>query len=483
MSEPLPLSNSSRPPQRSGGLPALKRARAWRVAMPRSKTSPWGVQWASSSQRRKRLAMSLVLRELLLRRDSTVQRMRELSSDQVPGGWLWVPKPRMSVTGSCCLLVREVNSTGTPRASPVTAPQREPRIWLSIMRKFMMMVMLMIVPGCQFASDNTAGICVEAWEALGEANCGYESSYGDDGFTRKACDQLRELFEKDCDVYFVFTGTAANALALASLCQSYHSVITHQAAHVETDECGAPEFFSNGSKILLASGEGGKCDVGDVRRLITLRTDLHYPKPKVLSISQSTEYGTVYEPGEIGVLWEGVKGHGLHLHMDGARFANAVASSGVSAAELTWKAGVEVLCFGGTKMGMAMTEAVVFFNRELSEDFSWRCKQAGQLNSKMRFASAQWLRMIGDGAWLRHARNANAMASLLAEGLRSIAGVELLHEVQANAVFAILSPEVEGRLRATGWKFYQFIGGGARFMCSWKTTREEVESLLATARG
>lgn len=341
----------------------------------------------------------------------------------------------------------------------------------------------MIVPGCQFASDNTAGICPEAWEALAEANHGFVSSYGDDGFTRKACDRLRELFEKDCDVYFVFTGTAANALALASLCQSYHSVITHQAAHVETDECGAPEFFSNGSKILLASGEGGKCDLKDVQRLITLRTDLHYPKPKVLSISQSTEYGTVYRPDEVATLWEGIKGHGLHLHMDGARFANAVASSGATPAELTWRSGVEVLCFGGTKMGMAMTEAVVFFNRELAEDFSWRCKQAGQLNSKMRFASAQWLRMIRDDTWLRYAGNANAMARKLADGLRQVPGVQLLHEVQANAVFATLSSEVENRLRSAGWKFYQFIGGGARFMCSWKTTSEEVEALLAAARG
>lgn len=343
----------------------------------------------------------------------------------------------------------------------------------------------MIVPGCQFASDNTAGICPEAWDALAEANHGSQSSYGDDVFTRKACDQLRELFDTDCDVYFVFTGTAANALALASLCQSYHSVITHQAAHVETDECGAPEFFSNGSKLLLAGGDGGKVDVLDVQRLLTQRKDLHFPKPKALSVSQSTEYGTVYQPAELCTLWDGVTSvsQGMHLHMDGARFANAVASLEVSPAETTWKAGVEVLCFGGTKMGMAMTEAVVFFNKALSEDFSWRCKQAGQLNSKMRFASAQWNQMLKNDVWLRYARQANANAQRLAAGLQRIPGVRLLHEVQANAVFASLPPEVEERLRTAGWKFYQFIGGGARFMCSWKITEEEVNALLADAAG
>jgi threonine aldolase len=341
----------------------------------------------------------------------------------------------------------------------------------------------MIAPGCQFASDNTAGICPEAWEAMAEANHGFQSSYGDDVYTRKACDQLRNLFETDCDVYFVFTGTAANALALASLCQSYHSVIAHQAAHVETDECGAPEFFSNGSKILLASGDGGKCDVADVQRLITQRKDLHYPKPRVLSVSQSTEYGTVYRPDELNTLWQGVKHHGVHLHMDGARFANAVASLQVSPAEVTWRAGVEVLCFGGTKMGMAMTEAVVFFNKSLSEDFSWRCKQAGQLNSKMRFASAQWHRMLENDRWLKHARHANELAQSLARGLASIPGVQLLHDVQANAVFATLPAEVDARLREAGWRYYQFIGGGARFMCSWKTTQADVDALLADAQG
>lgn len=339
----------------------------------------------------------------------------------------------------------------------------------------------MIAPSCQFASDNTAGICPEAWEALEVANRGFQSSYGDDSLTRKACDQLRDLFETDCDVYFVFTGTAANSLALSALCQSYHSVIVHHNAHVETDECGAPEFFSNGSKLLLAAGQSGKCDPADVERLITHRKDLHYPKPKVLSVSQSTECGTLYTEDELQDLWGTSRSHGVHMHMDGARFANAVAALNCAPADITWRAGVDVLCFGGTKMGMAMTEAVVFFDKELSKDFAWRCKQAGQLNSKMRFSSAQWLRMLSDDVWLKYAKHANSMARKLSDGLKKLPGVTLLHETKANAVFARLPKHMDETLRAAGWVYYNFIGGGARFMCSWKTSKEEVSALLADA--
>jgi threonine aldolase len=341
----------------------------------------------------------------------------------------------------------------------------------------------MMAPGCQFASDNTAGICPEAWEALQEANLGHQPSYGDDHYTREACDSFREVFETDCDVYFVFTGTAANSLALASLCHSYHSVITHGVSHVETDECGAPEFFSNGSKLLLAKGEHAKCDPADVARLIRSRNDLHFPKPRALSVSQSTEFGTVYRPEELKELWGVCRSHGVSMHMDGARFANAMASLGCSPAEATWRSGVDVLCFGGTKNGMAMTEAVVFFDKEMSREFAWRCKQAGQLASKMRFISAQWRRLLQDGVWLRYASQANAHAQALATGLGEIEGAEILHAVEANAVFAKLSPEVDKRLKAAGWKYYSFIGGGARFMCSWKTTEEEVQALLGAARG
>jgi len=198
--------------------------------------------------------------------------------------------------------------------------------------------------------------------------------------------------------FFVFNGTAANSLALASLCQSYHSIICQEFAHIETDECGAPEFFSNGTKLLLASGKDGKINLADAEQLITKRNDIHYPKPRVLSLTQATELGTVYSPNEVAAAGELARRYGLRLHMDGARFANAVASLGCHPAELSWRAGVDVLCFGGAKNGMAVGEAVVFFNQELAEEFDYRCKQAGQLASKMRFLAAPWIGSATDGS-------------------------------------------------------------------------------------
>ncbi|MBL8414946.1 MAG: low specificity L-threonine aldolase [Propionivibrio sp.] len=334
-----------------------------------------------------------------------------------------------------------------------------------------------------FASDNYAGICPEALQALLAANAGHAPSYGDDEWTRQASDRLRDLFATDCDVYFVFNGTAANSLALASLCQSYHSVICHELAHVETDECGGPEFFSNGSKLLLAKGEDGKLTPETVREVISRRNDIHYPKPHVVTLTQATEVGTLYRPTEIAAIAELAHHFGLRVHMDGARFANAVASLDVTPADLTWRAGVDVLCFGGTKMGLPMGEAVIFFDRALSEDFAWRCKQAGQLASKMRFLAAPWLGILEGEIWRRHAGHANAMAQRLAIGLASVPGANLLFPVEANGVFVVLPRSVQDGLRVRGWRFYTFIGaGGARFMCAWDTRPESVDALLADLR-
>ncbi len=335
----------------------------------------------------------------------------------------------------------------------------------------------------QFASDNCAGICPEALQALVAANAGDAPGYGDDEWTRRVSDRLRELFETDCDVYFVFNGTAANSLALASLCQSYHSVICHELAHVETDECGGPEFFSNGSKLLPVRGEGGKLTPDAVREVITRRSDIHFPKPRVVTLTQATEVGTVYRPAEVAAIAELAHAKGLRVHMDGARFCNAVASLGVAPADITWRAGVDVLCFGGTKMGLPVGEAVVFFDRRLSEDFAWRCKQAGQLASKMRFLSAPWLGMLEGDAWLRHAAHANAMAQRLATGLAGNPGAKLLFPVEANGVFVALPDAVQQGLRERGWRFYNFIAaGGARLMCAWDTQPESVDALLADMR-
>jgi threonine aldolase len=335
----------------------------------------------------------------------------------------------------------------------------------------------------QFASDNYAGICPEAWLAMEQANHGYVPSYGEDAWTERACQCIRELFECDCQIFFVFNGTAANSLALASLCRSYHSVICHEMAHIETDECGAPEFFSNGTKILLVPGLSGKLDLEAVELAITRRADIHYPKPRVLSLTQATELGTVYTPEEIAAACHLAQRHGLRVHMDGSRFANAVSSLGMTPAEITWKAGVDLLCLGGAKNGMAIGEAVIFFDRELSDEFEYRCKQAGQLASKMRFMSAPWIGMLESGAWLANAEIANNRARLLEQELSRIGGIRLMYPCQANSVFVELPEAAAGRLRDAGWRFYSFIGaGGARFMCSWQTTEADVRQLAEAVR-
>lgn len=334
-----------------------------------------------------------------------------------------------------------------------------------------------------FASDNYAGICPEALDALEAANKGFAVSYGDDPWTERACGCIRDLFETDCEVFFVFNGTAANSLALASLCRSYHSIICHEMAHLETDECGAPEFFSNGTKVLLVPGEDGKVHFPAVEHAVSRRTDIHYPKPHVLSLTQATECGTVYSVDELQAIAETAQRHGLKVQMDGARFANAVAALGVAPKELSWQAGVDVLCFGGAKNGMPVGEAVVFFNKELALEFDYRCKQAGQLASKMRFLSAPWIGMLESGAWLANAEHANKCAALLEKEIAGLPGVRMMFPRQANSVFLELAEPIIKGLREIGWRFYTFIGsGGARFMCSWATRREDVLALAADFR-
>ena len=338
-------------------------------------------------------------------------------------------------------------------------------------------------PKTQFASDNTAGICPEAWEAMAKANRDYASSYGTDAWTERAADLLRETFEtSDAEVFFVFNGTAANSLALASCCQSYHSVICHEHAHIIDDECGAPEFFSNGTKLLGASGVHGKIAPATIAAIASKRTDIHYPKPRVVSLTQSTELGTVYQLRELQEIQETARRHGLVMHLDGARFSNAAAFLGMAPKAITWQAGVDVLCFGGTKLGMANCEAVVFFNRDLAREFDYRCKQAGQLASKMRFLAAGWIGVLENGAWLRHAQHANRCAALLASRFEKETGLAAAHPVEANAVFIPMPESLLEGLRARGWVIYNFIGGNVvRLMCSWHTTEADIDALLADA--
>lgn len=342
-------------------------------------------------------------------------------------------------------------------------------------------------PRHHFASDNTSGICPEAWHALQQANQGRLPSYGEDGWTQRACALIRQIFEKpDAEIFFVFNGTAANSLALASLCQSYHSVICHRVAHIETDECGAPEFFSHGTKILTAAGPGGKLTVDTVAPLIHKRTDIHYPKPRVLSLTQSTEFGTVYSTDEIRALCSLAREHDLAVHLDGARFANAAArlraQENVSPADFTWRAGVDVLCFGGTKNGMNTSEAVVFFRPELAHEFDYRCKQAGQLASKMRFLSCQWTGVLSAGAWLQHAEHANAITRRLADLLRDVPGIEIFAEPEVNALFVDMPPALANHLFERGWHFHNFLGPERyRLMCNWDTTEQDLTDFARDA--
>ena len=331
----------------------------------------------------------------------------------------------------------------------------------------------------EFASDNTAGICPEAAAALAKANTGAVVSYGDDDWTRQLCNRVRELFETDCDVFLVFNGTAANALALAQLCQPFHSIICHENAHIENDECGACEFYTGGSKLIPTTGANGKIDLHEVEAALARQHELHSHKPRVISLTQATEVGTVYSIDEIREISEFARKRQLSLHMDGARFANAVATLRCGPKEITWQAGADALSFGGTKNGLAAGEVVIFFDRRRSADFDYRAKQGGHLASKMRFLAAPWLALLENDLWLKNARRANEAASRLAAGLRD-RGAKIVFPVESNAVFLRLEPILAQKLRDCGWDFLKFIEPDVyRFMCAWSATDEAIEALLS----
>src|SRR5256884_2094093 len=340
----------------------------------------------------------------------------------------------------------------------------------------------MTVEHHEFASDNTAPICPDAWAALQEANTDYAAAYGEDRWTARVCDRIREIFETDCDVYFVFTGTAANALALAQVCQSFRSIICHQNAHIQTDECGAPEFFTGGSKLLLVGGGNGKIDIGQTKALLMRQNELHSHQPGVISIAQATEFGTVYTRDEIATVAGLARSYQLFVHMDGARFANAVASLNCAPKAITWEVGVDVLCFGGTKNGTAAGELVIFFKKELSREFDYRVKQAGQLGSKMRFLAAPWLGLLTNDVWLRNAQHANHTARQLADRLQDEAKIDIVFPVEANAVFVRINAQLVRDLHARGWHFYKFVERDiCRLMCSWSTTDRDISDFVADA--
>ena len=345
-----------------------------------------------------------------------------------------------------------------------------------------------------FGSDNVSGVHDAILDALHEANAGTAVAYGHDEWTARAVARLRDVFECDLSAYLVVTGTAANALALAACCPPHGAVVCHHEAHITTDECGAPEMFTGGAKLMGVRGAAGKLTPAAVAAMLaTMGRGEHEQRPSVLSISQATELGTVYTTAEVAALAELARGHHMHLHMDGARFANALVRIGCAPAELTWKAGVDVLSFGATKNGALGVEAVVFFDRSLTDDFLYRRKRAGHLVSKGRYLGAQMLAYLHGDLWLGNARRANAMADRLAAGLGALPGVRLPLPVEANEVFAIVPRAVHEQLRADGARYLEWPGEGPgtdtaagdetfiRLLTSFRSTDEDVREFLAAA--
>jgi threonine aldolase len=335
----------------------------------------------------------------------------------------------------------------------------------------------------QFASDNWAGVCPEAWSALAAANQGHAPSYGADDWTEAAVAAIREIFETQCEVFLVFNGTAANSLALSALCRGTDAIICHAYAHINVDECGAPGFFSGGAKLLTADTPHAKLTTEAIERLCVTPHDVHSARPRAVSLTQATELGTIYTPLEMWGLVECAHKLGMRVHVDGARFANAVAALDCAPADISWRAGVDALSFGGTKNGLMFGEAVVFFDPAVAEEFGRRRMQGGQLASKMRYLAAPWVGVLEDGAWLRHARHANAMAQRLAAGLSAISGTRLLEKVEANGVFIDLPSPLIAGLRERGWRFYEFVGEtGVRLMCAWDTPASAIDAFVTDAR-
>jgi threonine aldolase len=341
-----------------------------------------------------------------------------------------------------------------------------------------------------FASDNTAGIAPEILAAIGKANTGYALGYGNDDWTKRVERRFAEIFEKEVAVFLVPTGTAANALAIAHLAPPWGAVLCHADSHIATDECGAPEFFGGGLKLIGLKGEGAKVSAA------TLRAALeggqwggpHHVSPGALSLSQATECGTIYRVAETKELADIAHKYGMTVHMDGARLGNALARMNVSPAEMTWKAGVDALSFGATKGGAMGAEAVIFFDPKRGVDMQSRRKRGGALASKHRFIAAQIDAFLEGDLWMRLARHANAMADALAAGLTA-AGCKPVWPVEANEIFAPITSEMDKRLKAAGAMYYSWPSESTpkgrilvRLVTSFQTTKDDVEKFLAITR-
>jgi threonine aldolase len=342
-----------------------------------------------------------------------------------------------------------------------------------------------VEPSRDFASDNVEGASPEILAALTRANEGPAASYGADDATRRVEARLRELFEReDLSVLLVSSGTAANALGLASLTPPWGSVLCHADAHVLNDECGAPEFFGDGLKVVPLGGASSRIDPAALRRAAKRdRGDVHAQQPACVTVTQATEGGTVYSLEALDAIGAICREQGLRLHMDGARFANAVASLGCTPARMTWRAGVDVLSFGATKDGALGVEAIVCFDPALTQSLHFRRKRGGHLASKMRFLAVQMEAWLEDDLWLRNARHANAMASRLAKGLTALPRVELVDPVEANLLFVRLPAEVARGLLERGFRFYpdRRDARAVRLVTSFRTSPEAVDAFVTAA--
>jgi threonine aldolase len=338
-----------------------------------------------------------------------------------------------------------------------------------------------------FSSDNVAGISPEILAALSAANDGSQPSYGADPITKRVERRLAEIFERDVAVFPVATGTIANSLALATLVPAWGVVYCHTQAHVVVDECGAPEFYTGGARMHAIEAAHGKLAASQLAALLPGgKGVVHHMQPAAVSLTQATEAGTVYQAAEIAAIADVAHAHGLAVHVDGARFANALVHLGGSPADITWRAGVDVLSFGATKNGALAAEAVIFFNPADARDFEYRRKKSGHLLSKMRFVSAQLDAYLANDHWLANARRANGLAQRLAQGLAQAGSVEIAHPVAANAVFARMPAALAEKLRGAGAVFYDWgvpEDGRvlARLMLSFATPEEDVARLIELA--
>ncbi|MBM3532177.1 MAG: low specificity L-threonine aldolase [Alphaproteobacteria bacterium] len=337
-----------------------------------------------------------------------------------------------------------------------------------------------------FASDNLAGALPEVMDAVVAAGKGAQAAYGGDEWTKRMDKHLSEVFEREVAVFLVGTGSAANALALSMLAPPIGRIFVHPGAHAQTDECNAPEFFTGGAKLHPVAGEHGKIKADDLEAAIkSVGKDPHWAQPAAMSVTQVNEAGTVYTVDELSALGDVAKRHKLGFHLDGARFANALAAKNASPAEMSWKAGVDILSFGGTKNGCLALEAVVLFDKARAEEMGYRRMRGGHLFSKMRFFSAQMEAYLKGDLWLRTARHSNAMAGRLAEGLVKTPGIEILHAVDANEIFLTLPVKMADGLEAAGVRFYRWTEGPRpmiRLVASFETTQAEVDAVLALAR-